>query len=416
MTTLNEHLGKLKAGYLFPEIGRRTKEFQAEHPDAKIIRLGIGDATERVPQVAIEAAKKAWDELGNPGTFKGYCDEQGYPWLRNAIADRYYGAIAPDEVFVSDGAKCDVGNIQEIFGSDNLVAVQDPVYPVYVDTNVMAGRTGPGILDADGKFTGAFNRVVYMPCTSENGFVPEVPERKVDLLYLCSPNNPTGAVLTRETLQRFVDYAIENKTVIIFDAAYAKFISDPHLPKTIYEIQGARKCAIESNSFSKEAGFTGVRVAWTVVPKDLETVLSFKNDSGAVITAHDAWNRRTLTKFNGVAYPNQRAAEAVLTPEGQQQAQQIINFYMENARIIQQGLDAAGISHFGSRNAPYVWMQTPNGMDSWQFFDKLLQEANVVGTPGVGFGPSGQGYFRLSSFGHRENVEEAVERFKRLNL
>ncbi|NLW82957.1 MAG: LL-diaminopimelate aminotransferase [Phycisphaerae bacterium] len=406
MILLNEHFLKLKAGYLFPEIGRRVAAFSKANPDAKIIRLGIGDVTEPLVPAVIEAMHKAVDEMARHETFRGYGPEQGYGFLREAIVENDYKsrgmAVEADEIFVSDGAKCDTGNLQEIFGLDNTVAVTDPVYPVYVDTNVMAGRTG----DADA--SGRYDNIVYMPCTAANNFVPELPRQPVDMIYLCYPNNPTGAVATKEQLKTWVDYALKNKAIILYDAAYEAFIQDDHIPHSIYEIDGARKVAIEFRSFSKTAGFTGLRCAFTVVPKE---VVAYKKD-GTPVPLHGIWNRRHSTKFNGVSYVTQAAAAAVYTPEGKKQIRKIIDLYMANAATIRQALAKLGYAVYGGVHAPYVWLKTPADLGSWEFFDKLLTKANVVGTPGAGFGAAGEGYFRLSAFNHPDRVAEAMERMK----
>ncbi|MBI3865065.1 MAG: LL-diaminopimelate aminotransferase [Planctomycetia bacterium] len=408
MARINEDYRKLKAGYLFPEIGRRVAKFCAENPQAKVIRLGIGDVTEPLPPAIIEAWHKAVDEMASRSTFRGYGPEQGYDFLRQAIVDHDFAArgaaIEADEVFISDGSKCDTGNILEIFGSDNKVAIADPVYPVYVDTNVMAGRTGPA--DDRGRFAG----LVYIPTTAENKFVPPVPKEHVDLIYLCFPNNPTGMVATREQLAKWVEYAQAHQAVILFDAAYEAYITDPGIPHSIYEIPGARDVAIEFRSFSKTAGFTGVRCAYTVVPKTLIGTSA----SGEKVPLHSLWNRRHTTKFNGVSYPVQRAAEAAFSPAGRQQVRTLVDFYLTNARLIREGLEKIGVTVYGGVNAPYVWVKTPGQETSWDFFDRLLREAHLVGTPGSGFGASGEGYFRLSAFNSRENVEEAVRRFQRV--
>ena len=406
MILLNEHFLKLKAGYLFPEIGRRVAAFSKANPDAKIIRLGIGDVTEPLVPAVIEAMHKAVDEMARHETFRGYGPEQGYGFLREAIVENDYKsrgmAVEADEIFVSDGAKCDTGNLQEIFGLDNTVAVTDPVYPVYVDTNVMAGRTGDA--DADGRY----GNIVYMPCTAANNFVPELPQQPVDMIYLCYPNNPTGAVATKEQLKTWVDYALKNKAIILYDAAYEAFIQDDHIPHSIYEIDGARKVAIEFRSFSKTAGFTGLRCAFTVVPKE---VVAYKKD-GTPVPLHGIWNRRHSTKFNGVSYVTQAAAAAVYTPEGKKQIRKIIDLYMANAATIRQSLAKLGYAVYGGVHAPYVWLKTPADLGSWEFFDKLLTKAHVVGTPGAGFGAAGEGYFRLSAFNHPDRVAEAMERMK----
>lgn len=406
MPRINDHYLKLKAGYLFPEIGRRVKAFSEANPQAKIIRLGIGDVTEPLPAAVREAMHKAVDELGVRDTFRGYGPEQGYDFLREAIAQHDFRArgaqVAPDEIFVSDGSKCDTGNILDIFGADNVVAVTDPVYPVYVDTNVMVGRTGPA--DAAGRYAG----LVYLPVTAENGFVPALPNQPVDLIYLCYPNNPTGTVATRETLTAWVDYARKHDALIFFDAAYEAYITDPAIPRSIYEIPGARECAIEFRSFSKTAGFTGTRCAFTVVPKGLTA----KSGTGERVELHGLWTRRHTTKFNGVPYVIQRGAEAVYSPAGQAQVAELIRFYLENAKILREELTAAGLRVYGGVHAPYIWLKTPGSTTSWEFFDQLLSKANVVGTPGSGFGASGEGYFRLSAFNSRANVDEAVKRIK----
>lgn len=410
MAYINENYLKLKAGYLFPEIARRVKVFNESNPEGakRLIRCGIGDVTEPLPEAVRYAMHDAVDEQGVRDTFKGYGPEQGYDFLRQAIVDHDFASrgvsVDLDEVFVSDGSKCDTGNILEIFGQDNVVAIVDPVYPVYVDTNVMAGRTGPS--NEQGRYEG----LVYIPATAENGFVPELPKERVDLIYLCYPNNPTGMVATREQLTRWVEYAKKNDAIILFDAAYEAYITDPTIPHSIYEIDGARDVAIEFRSFSKTAGFTGVRCAFTVVPKSVTAA----GLGGERIPLHGLWNRRHTTKFNGVSYPVQRAAEAIYSPEGKKQVQTLIDFYLTNARLIREGLQAAGVKVYGGVNAPYVWVKTPGSQTSWEFFDRLLQTAHLVGTPGSGFGASGEGYFRLSAFNSRENVEEAVRRFQKV--
>jgi LL-diaminopimelate aminotransferase len=408
MARINSSYLKLKAGYLFPEIGRRVAAFCQANPDAKVIRLGIGDVTEPLPPAVVAAMHAAVDEMAKRETFRGYGPEQGYDFLRNAIAENDYrsrGAdVGADEIFVSDGSKCDSGNILDIFGPDNVVAVTDPVYPVYVDTNVMAGHTGDS--DDSGRYAG----IVYLPATAENDFTPAKPDRKVDIIYLCYPNNPTGTVATRATLQSWVEYAKQNDAIILFDAAYEAYITDPTIPHSIYEIEGARDVAIEFRSFSKTAGFTGVRCAFAVVPKDLTGTTA----DGKRQAIHPLWNRRHTTKFNGVSYVVQRGAEAVYSPAGRQQVKRTIDFYLANAKLIREGLQQADIKVYGGVNAPYVWLQTPNNMPSWDFFDALLRKAHLVGTPGSGFGASGEGYFRLSAFNSRANIEEAVARFRRL--
>ncbi|MDZ8189721.1 MAG: LL-diaminopimelate aminotransferase [Nostoc sp. ChiSLP02] len=404
MASINDNYLKLKAGYLFPEIARRVNAFAEANPDAKIIRLGIGDVTEPLPEACRTAMIKAVEEMGDRNTFKGYGPEQGYAWLREKIAAQDFQArgaeIDASEIFISDGSKCDTGNILEIFGHDNTIAVTDPVYPVYVDTNVMAGNTG----NANEK--GEFEGLVYLPISAENNFTAEIPSQKVDLIYLCFPNNPTGATATKEHLKGWVDYAKANNSIIFFDAAYEAYITDASLPHSIYEIEGAREVAIEFRSFSKNAGFTGTRCALTVVPK----TLTAKAADGSDVELWKLWNRRQSTKFNGVSYIVQRGAEAVYSEAGQAQIKELVSFYLENAKIIREKLTAAGLSVYGGVNAPYVWVKTPNGLSSWEFFDKLLQTVNVVGTPGSGFGAAGEGYFRISAFNSRENVEEAMKR------
>ncbi len=404
MARINENYLKLKAGYLFPEIARRVNGFAQANPDAKIIRLGIGDVTEPLPQACREAMVKAIDDMGNRSSFKGYGPEQGYEWLREKIAQQDFKArgcdIDASEIFISDGSKCDGGAILDILGDDNVIAVTDPVYPVYVDTNVMAGHTGE--MNDKGEYDG----FVYLPISADNGFVAEIPTEKVDLIYLCFPNNPTGATATREYLNAWVTYARSHGSIILFDAAYEAFIQDPTLPHSIYEIEGARECAIEFRSFSKNAGFTGTRCALTVVPKSLKG----KTKGGQDVELWGLWNRRQSTKFNGVSYIVQRGAEAVYSSEGQEQTRALIDFYMENAAIIRRDLTSAGIQVYGGENAPYVWVKTPNGLSSWDFFDQLLETCNVVGTPGSGFGAAGEGYFRISAFNSRDNVNEAMRR------
>jgi LL-diaminopimelate aminotransferase len=404
MATINDNYLKLKAGYLFPEIARRVNAFAEANPDAKIIKLGIGDVTEPLPEACRKAMVKAVEDMGDRSLFKGYGPEQGYAWLRAKIATHDFQsrgcAIDASEIFISDGSKCDTGNILDIFGKTNKIAVTDPVYPVYVDTNVMAGHTGP----ANDK--GEYEGLVYLPISAENNFTAELPTEKVDLIYLCFPNNPTGSTATKDYLKKWVDYAKANGSIIFFDAAYEAFITDPNLPHSIYEIEGAKDCAIEFRSFSKNAGFTGTRCALTVVPKTLMA----KASDGSDVEVWKLWNRRQSTKFNGVSYIVQRGAEAVYSDEGQAQVKELVSFYLENAQIIREKLTAAGLSVYGGVNAPYVWVKTPNGLSSWDFFDKLLQVVNVVGTPGSGFGAAGEGYFRISAFNSRENVEEAMQR------
>jgi len=404
MATINDNYLKLKAGYLFPEIARRVNAFAEANPDAKVIRLGIGDVTEPLPEACRTAMIKAVEEMGDRASFKGYGPEQGYAWLREKIAAQDFQArgaeIDASEIFISDGSKCDTGNILEIFGHNNTIAVTDPVYPVYVDTNVMTGNTGN--VNEKGEFEG----LVYLPITAENNFIAEIPSQKVDLIYLCFPNNPTGATATKEYLKTWVDYAKANGSIIFFDAAYEAYITDPEIPHSIYEIEGAREVAIEFRSFSKNAGFTGTRCALTVVPK----TLTGKAADGSDVELWKLWNRRQSTKFNGVSYIVQRGAEAVYSEAGQAQIKALVGFYLENAKIIREKLTAAGLAVYGGVNAPYVWVKTPNGLSSWELFDKLLQTVNVVGTPGSGFGAAGEGYFRISAFNSRENVEEAMKR------
>lgn len=405
MALVNENYLKLPGSYLFAEIARRVNTFKSENPDADIIRLGIGDVTRPLPQAVIKGLHDAADEMAEEKTFRGYGPEQGYSFLIEKIIGFDYSTrgirLDIDEVFVSDGSKSDTGNIQEIFGVDNVIAVTDPVYPVYVDTNVMAGRAGE--LGQDGKWS----KVVYIPCTAENNFVPELPETKVDIIYLCFPNNPTGTTISRDELKKWVEYAKKNKSIILYDAAYEAYIQESGVPHSIYEIEGAKEVAIEFRSFSKNAGFTGTRCAFTVVPKEVIAYTA----SGEAVQLNKLWNRRQTTKFNGVPYVIQKGAEAVYTEAGQRQIKMLIDYYMSNAKIIREGLLSLGLKVFGGVNAPYIWLKTPNGLDSWAFFDKLLSEAHLVGTPGVGFGPSGQGYFRLTAFGSRENTEAAIERF-----
>ncbi len=405
MAKVNKNYQKLSAGYLFPEIARRTNLFLNENPGVQVMRLGIGDTTEPIVPAVLNGLHKGVDDLGRVETYSGYGPSEGIDSLRKGIANFYKenGAhIDPSEVFVSDGAKSDSANIQGIFSEDCVVAVQDPAYPVYVDSNVIAGRTG---LSDDNGYEG----LVYMPCTEDNGFFPELPKGKVDLIYLCSPNNPTGNVATKVQLKAFVDYAREHKAVIFFDSAYASFITDPTLPKSIYEIEGASECAIELNSFSKTAGFTGVRLAWTIVP---EACLAEDAEAGVL---HSLWTRRQNTFFNGASNVVQAGGVSVLSAEGKEQTDNQVAFYLENASIINSGLQSVGITTYGGGNAPYVWLKAPGGLTSWEFFDKLLNECHVVGTPGSGFGPAGEGFFRLSAFGHRENVEAAVSSIK-MNL
>lgn len=410
MALINENFLKLKAGYLFPEIARRVKAFTEANPEAaaRLIRCGIGDVTEALPEAVRYAMHDAVDEQGDRGTFKGYGPEQGYEFLRNAIAEHDYKArgvlVEADEIFVSDGSKCDTGNILDIFGPGNRIAITDPVYPVYVDTNVMAGNTG----EADE--SGAYAGLVYLKCAAENGFVPEIPAEPVDLVYLCYPNNPTGATATRAQLEAWVAYARQHRSVILYDAAYEAFIQDPEVPRSIFEIEGARDCAIEFRSFSKNGGFTGVRCAYVVIPK---TLLGYKKDGGAQ-PLHPLWSRRHSTKFNGASYIVQRGAAALYSDEGKSQVQELIEHYMGNAALLVKACKDAGLAVFGGVNAPYVWVRCPEGVTSWQMFDQMLSEANVVITPGAGFGSAGEGYFRISAFNSRANVEEVCRRIGQL--
>ena len=404
MAKINNDYLKLRGSYLFSEIARRVREYEATNPPRKIIRLGIGDVTQPIAPAITKALHDAVDEIAVKETFKGYAPDLGYEFLRNAIAANDFEArgcdIKPDEIFVSDGAKCDCGNIQELFDKDNVIAVCDPVYPVYVDSNIMAGRGG----EFD-ETTGQWSKVVYMPCGKENNFVPDFPTEHVDLIYLCYPNNPSGAAITKPQLQAWDDFAIKNEAVIIYDAAYEAYITEDDVPHSIYECEGARTCAIELHSFSKNAGFTGVRLGYTVIPKDLKC---------GDVTLHSLWARRHGTKYNGAPYIIQKAGEAVYSAEGQKEIEGLISYYMKNADYILNGLKSAGYTVSGGVNAPYIWLKTPDKMTSWEFFDYLLTEANVVGTPGSGFGPSGEGYFRLTAFGNYENTVEAVDRIKKL--
>ncbi len=401
---VNQDYLKLPGSYLFSTTGRKIREYAEAHPDKKVIKLSIGDVTQPLAPAIIDSLHKAVDEMAKAETFRGYAPDLGYDFLRNAISEKDYKArgcdIAADEIFISDGAKCDSANIQEIFSKDNKIAVCDPVYPVYVDTNVMAGRAGDY-----NKTTEIWSDVIYMPCTKETGFAPEIPEKTPDIIYLCFPNNPTGATITKDALQQWVDYANKVGAVIIYDAAYEAYISEDNVPHTIFECTGARTCAIELRSFSKNAGFTGVRLGFTVIPKDLKC---------GDVMLHSLWARRHGTKYNGAPYIIQRAGEAVYSDEGRAQLKQQVAYYMKNADYIYKGLKSAGYSVSGGVNAPYIWLETPKGMGSWEFFDYLLENAQVAGTPGAGFGPSGEGYFRLTAFGSYENTVEAIERIKAL--
>ncbi|MCR5627993.1 MAG: LL-diaminopimelate aminotransferase [Lachnospiraceae bacterium] len=405
MIKINQNYLKLRGSYLFSNIAKKVSAFTEAHPEANIIRLGIGDVTRPLTPSIIKAIHDATDEMASEQTFKGYAPDLGYSFLRETIAKNDYEArgcdIAADEIFVSDGAKCDSGNIQEIFSEDSKIAVCDPVYPVYVDTNVMAGRTG--VFDEK---TEQWSDVIYMPCTEATGFAPELPEKTPDIIYICSPNNPTGSAMKKADLQKWVDYANEKKAVIIFDAAYEAYISEDDVPHSIYECKGARTCAIEIRSFSKNAGFTGVRLGFTVIPKDL------KDADGNSL--HALWARRHGTKYNGAPYIIQKAGEAVYSEQGKAEIRGLVSYYMENAKMILDGLKEAGFSVSGGVNAPYIWLKTPDNMTSWEFFDYLLEKVNIVGTPGSGFGPSGEGYFRLTAFGSHENTKAAVERIKGL--
>ena len=410
MAYLNENYLKLQAGYLFPEVARRVRGFCEANPKAaeRLIRCGIGDVTEPLPRAAIEAMKQAVEELGDHETFRGYGPEQGYEFLRSAIAQNDYRGrnieIADDEIFISDGSKCDCGYILDILGSQNKVAVPDPVYPVYVDTNVMAGHTGPARRD------GNYEGILYLPCTAENNFVPEPPKEHVDLVYLCFPNNPTGAVASRAQLSRWVDYAREHEAILLFDAAYEAYISEHVIPHPIFEVPGARDHAIELRSFSKNGGFTGVRCGFTVMPKSILA----RTENGRRLPLHPLWQRRWSTKSNSVSYPVQRGAEALYSQQGRKQMRALVDHYMENARLLRDAAAAAGLEIFGGVNAPYIWVKTPDGLTSWQMFDQILHELNVVITPGAGFGAQGEGHFRISAFNSRENAEEVARRLKKL--
>ena len=399
MLKINENFAKMARNYLFAEIANRVNRYQAEHPEEEIIRLGIGDVTRPLPKACVQAMKKAADEMGEAATFRGYGPDYGYDFLLQAIAKHDFQdhgvEISADEIFLSDGAKSDTSSIGDIFAVDNVVAVCDPVYPVYVDSNVMAGRAGEYV---EGK---GFSKIVYMPCKAENNFLPEIPQEKVDMIYLCFPNNPSGISISQEELKKWVDYANQTGAVILYDAAYEAFITTPGVPHSIFEVEGAKTCAIEFRSFSKTAGFTGTRCAFTVIPKELER---------GGVSINKLWARRQSTKMNGVPYVIQRAAEAVYSPEGWQEVQENIAYYRENARIIREGLEKAGFTVFGGVDSPYVWMKVPQGMSSWEFFGELLEKANVVGTPGSGFGLNGEGYFRLTSFNTKENTEKALAR------
>lgn len=403
MSLINENYLLLSNNYLFSEIARRVNAFKASNPNKKVISLGIGDVTQPLPQASIKAMEDAVREMADSSTFRGYGPEHGYDFLIEAVIKNDYlprcVELSPSEVFISDGAKSDCGNIGDILSTENSIGVTDPVYPVYIDSNVMCGRAGRPTKDG-------WSNVVYMPCTAETGFKPQIPDRRIDILYLCYPNNPMGLVLTKEELKQWVDYALANDSIILFDAAYEAYIRDPAIPHSIYEIPGAKRCAIEFRSFSKTAGFTGVRCGYTIVPEELTAATR----SGERIPLNRLWNRRQCTKFNGTSYITQRGAEAIYTPEGKAQVKQTIDYYMDNARLMREGFAKLGITVYGGENAPYIWLKTPPGFSSWQFFDKLLTTANVVTTPGVGFGPSGEGFVRLTAFGRKEDCKEAMER------
>lgn len=405
MALVNEHFLKLQSNYLFSDIAKKVNSFKVTHPKQKIIRMGIGDVTQPLAPAVIEAMHKAVDEMASRETFHGYGPEQGYPFLIDAIIKNDYESIGvslePSEVFISDGAKSDCGNIGDLLRHDNSIGVTDPVYPVYIDSNVMAGRTGTWE-------NGTWSDVVYIPCTAENQFIPELPSRRVDIIYLCYPNNPTGTTLTKDELKKWVNYALANDAIIMYDSAYEAYIQDPNIPHSIYEIKGAKKVAIEFRSFSKTAGFTGVRCGYTVVPKEVSATTL----KGEWVFLNKLWLRRQCTKFNGTSYITQRGAEAVYSPEGKEQVRQTINYYMDNARLMKEGLEACGLQVYGGENAPYLWVKTPDGLSSWKFFEKLLYEVYIVSTPGVGFGPSGEGYLRLTAFGDHKDTLEAIQRIQ----
>ena len=406
MALVNEHFLKLPNNYLFSDIAKKVNAFKVSHPQKDLIRLGIGDVTQPLPQASIEAMHKAVDELASKETFRGYGPEQGYDFLIDAILKNDYASrgvhLESGEIFVSDGAKSDTGNIGDILRHDNSIGVTDPIYPVYIDSNVMCGRAG--VLE-----NGRWSNVVYLPCLSENNFIPAIPDRRIDILYLCYPNNPTGTVISKAELKKWVNYALENDTLILYDAAYEAYIQDPDIPNSIYEIKGAKKVAIEFRSFSKTAGFTGVRCGYTIVPKELNAFTL----AGERVPLNRMWNRRQCTKFNGTSYITQRGAEAVYSPEGKEQVRKTIDYYMANARIMRESLQSCGLRVYGGENAPYIWLKTPDGLSSWKFFDKLLYEVNIVGTPGVGFGPGGEGFLRLTAFGDRDDTLEAMSRLKK---
>ena len=405
MATVNENFLKLSQNYLFSDIAKKVSRYVAEHPEADIIRLGIGDVTRPLAPAVIEAMHKAVDEMACKETFRGYGPEQGYGFLQKAIIDNDLAprgvTFDPDEIFISDGAKSDTGNIGDILAKDNVICVTDPIYPVYIDSNVMAGRAGELI-------GGMWSDIVYLPCNDENNFVPELPAKHVDVVYLCYPNNPTGTVISKSELKKWVDYALANDVLIMYDAAYEAYIQDEDIPHSIYEIEGAKKCAIEFHSYSKTAGFTGVRCGYTIIPKELMAVSA----GGEKVSLNHLWNRRQCTKFNGTSYITQRGAEAIYTEEGKKQIKETIAYYMENARIMREAFTELGMKFFGGKNAPYIWLKTPGNMTSWEFFDEMLHKINVVGTPGVGFGPSGEGFFRFTAFGSKEDCTEAMRRLK----
>lgn len=407
MALANDNFLKLPGSYLFSDIAKRVATFKASHPDIRLIRLGIGDVTRPLPQASIDAMHRAVDEMSNPATFRGYGPEQGYGFLRETIVENDFAPrgikLSPDEIFINDGAKSDTGNFGDILHRDNTVGVTDPIYPVYIDSNVMGGRAGELAKD------GHWSKITYMPCTAANGFVPELPNHKVDIAYLCYPNNPTGTTLTKAELKRWVDYALANDTLILFDAAYEAFIREDDVPHSIYEIDEAKSCAVEFRSFSKTAGFTGVRCGYTVVPKEITALTA----DGKRVALNPLWNRRQCTKFNGTSYITQRAAEAIYTPEGKRQVKATIDYYLENARIMREGLQAAGLTVYGGINSPYLWLKTPGDTGSWEFFDMLLNQAHVVGTPGAGFGPAGEGYLRLTAFGTHDDCIEAMARLRK---
>jgi len=411
MINVNENFLNLQESYLFVTIVKKVAEFAKENPDAKIIKLGVGDVTRPIPEPILEAMNKAVSEMGAKETFKGYGPEIGYDFLKEKIKEYDYKKLGIDidisEIFISDGINSDCGNIVDLFSADNKVAIADPVYPVYLDTNVMSGRSGKY-----NESTKKYENIVYLPVTAENGFIPELPKEKVDMIYLCYPNNPTGTALTRKQLKEWVDYARENKSIILFDAAYEVFISDKDVPHSIYEIEGAKEVAIEFKSYSKTAGFTGIRCAYVVIPKEVKAYTK----TGEAIELNKLWDRRQCTKFNGASYISQRAAEATYTEEGRKQILENISYYKENAKIIKEGLEEAGFTVYGGVNSPYIWLKIPNGEKSWDFFDRLLKGVHVVGTPGVGFGPSGEGYFRLTAFGTKENILEAIDRIKKWTI